>query len=311
MKSAFVFPGQGSQAVGMGKELALAFPAARAVFEEVDDTLKQKLSALMFEGSIEDLKLTQNAQPALMAVSLAVLRVLQKEGGKPLPDMADYVAGHSLGEYSALCAADALALGDAAKLLRLRGEAMQRAVPVGVGSMAALLGVDLDAAKAIAAEAADKQICEAANDNAPGQVVISGHKEAVERALALATEKGFKRSVLLPVSAPFHCSLMRPAAEAMQQALEAVAMGAPNVPLIANVTAAAVAEANAIRDLLVQQVTGMVRWRESMLALKAKGVERIVEIGAGSVLAGLMKRIDKEVQAVSIGTPHDIEHFLR
>jgi [acyl-carrier-protein] S-malonyltransferase len=311
MQRAFVFPGQGSQAIGMGQALAEAFAAARDVFQEVDDTLGQNLSALMFSGDEAELRLTTNAQPALMAVSIAVIHVMAQEGGLKLANAARFVAGHSLGEYSALCAAGALSLADTARLLRLRGEAMQSAVPVGVGGMAALLGVELAQAQEIAAEAAKGEVCAAANDNAPGQVVISGHMAAIDRAILLAAEKGFKRSIKLPVSAPFHCSLMQPAADAMQEVLEKVTINAPIVPLIANVTAAAVQEPQQIRKLLVQQVTGAVRWRESMIALKEQGVEQIVECGAGAVLAGLMKRIDREVAAVSLQTPQDIEAFLK
>lgn len=316
MQRAFVFPGQGSQTIGMGQALAEAFAPARAVFEEVDEALKQKLSTLMFQGDEAELRLTANAQPALMAVSLAVVRVLEQEGGLDLAKAARFVAGHSLGEYSALCAAGALNLTDTARLLRLRGEAMQAAVPVGVGGMAALLGVDLPQAQAIAAAAAKTpdgktEVCAAANDNAHGQVVISGHAGAIDRAIALAAEQGFKRSVKLPVSAPFHCALMQPAAEAMQAALERVTLNAPVVPLVANVTAAAVQEPQQIRALLVQQVTGAVRWRESMLYLKAQDVEQIVECGVGTVLGGLMKRIDKEVSATALHTPQDVEAFLK
>ncbi len=313
---AFVFPGQGSQAVGMGQALHDAFAPAREVFQEVDDALGQKLSALMFTGEEAELRLTANAQPALMAVSLAVMRVLEREGGKTVPQLALYAAGHSLGEYSALCAAGALTLADTARLLRLRGQAMQAAVPVGVGGMAALLGVDMAQAQAIAEAARStpegkQEVCAAANDNAPGQVVISGHMAAIDRAIALAAEQGFKRSVKLPVSAPFHCSLMQPAADAMQAALERVTISPLAVPVIANVTAAPVQEPAQIRALLVQQVTGAVRWRESMLQLKELGVTQIVECGAGTVLAGLMKRIDKEVTAVSLHTPQEIEAFLK
>ncbi|MDA8232112.1 MAG: ACP S-malonyltransferase [Magnetospirillum sp.] len=310
MSRAFVFPGQGSQAVGMGRELSEAFAAARHVFEEVDEALKQKLSRLMFEGPEDELTLTENAQPALMAVSMAVLRVLEAEGGLILADTAAFVAGHSLGEYSALAAAGTFSLGDAARLLKTRGRAMQKAVPVGVGAMAALLGADYEQARDIAAQAAAGEVCEAANDNAPGQVVVSGHKGAVERAIAIAAEKGIKRAILLPVSAPFHCRLMQPAADAMAEALASVAMNAPKVPLVANVTAAAVADPAAIRELLVRQVTGTVRWREGVLFMKAQGVDTLVELGAGKVLAGLAKRIDKEMAGASVGTPADIEAFL-
>lgn len=312
---AFVFPGQGSQFIGMGKELAEAFPVAREVFQEVDDTLGQKLSTLMFAGDEAELRLTTNAQPALMAVSVAVLRVLRQGAGNlPFDMLAQFVAGHSLGEYSALCATGAFTLADTARLLRQRGAAMQSAVPVGVGGMAALLGVEVAQAEEIAAAArktpeGKQEVCAAANDNAPGQVVISGHMGAIDRAILIAAERGFKRSVKLPVSAPFHCSLMQPAADVMQAALEKVTIMPPAVPVIANVTAQAVQEPAQIRGLLVQQVTGAVRWRESMLYLKAQGVGQIVECGAGAVLGGLMKRIDREVTAVALHTPQEIEAF--
>lgn len=311
MNRALVFPGQGSQAVGMGQALAEAFVEAREVFQEVDDALGQHLAKLMFEGPVDDLKLTENAQPALMAVSMAVIRVLDKQGNFRLPQAAKFVAGHSLGEYSALCAAGGLKLADAARLLKKRGVAMQQAVPVGLGGMAALIGVDLPAAQEIAASAAGNEVCAAANDNAPGQVVISGHMDAIDRAIAIAAERGFKRSVKLPVSAPFHCSLMESAAKVMKDALASVALKAPNVPLIANVTAEAVEEPERIRELLVKQVTGAVRWRESVLYMKAHSVQQLVECGAGTVLAGLTKRIDKEVGAVSLQAPADIETFLK
>ncbi len=313
MAQAFIFPGQGSQAIGMGKALADAFAPARQVFEEIDDALSQKLSRLMFEGPESDLVLTENAQPALMAVSMAVLRVLESEGGWRLAERAACVAGHSLGEYSALAAAGSLRLPDAAKLLRLRGQAMQAAVPVGEGAMAALLGLDLVEAEAIAEEAASDTglVCATANDNAPGQVVLSGAKLAVERAIALAGEKGAKRSVMLPVSAPFHCSLMQPAADAMAEALSEADLTMPVVPLIANVTAREVSDPASIRDLLVGQVTARVRWRESVLAMREMGVERLVELGAGKVLAGLVKRIDRELATLSMGTPSELEATLK
>ncbi|MDY0884032.1 ACP S-malonyltransferase [Dongia soli] len=313
MARAFVFPGQGSQAVGMGQTLAEAFQPARHVFQEVDDALSQKLSRLMFEGPEAELTLTENAQPALMAVSMAVLRTLESEGGWRLADKAAYVAGHSLGEYSALAAAGSLNLQDAARLLKQRGQAMQKAVPVGVGAMAALLGLDLEQAQAIAAEAAAAtgKVCAAANDNAPGQVVVSGHKEAVEKAVALAAEKGAKRSVLLPVSAPFHCPLMQPAADAMAAALETAEIAMPAVPLIANITAKAVSDPATIRRQLVEQVTGTVRWRESVMTMKDAGVHQVVELGAGKVLAGLIKRIDKDIDSLSVGQPADIESALK
>jgi len=313
MSRAFVFPGQGSQAVGMGRSLAEAFAPAREVFEEIDEALKQRLSRLMAEGPESELTLTENAQPALMAVSLAVVRVVEREGGLRVSDKIAFVAGHSLGEYSALAAAGALALGEAARLLKRRGRAMQEAVPVGEGAMAALLGADLEAARGIAEAAAKetKLVCAPANDNAPGQVVISGAKAAVERAVALAAERGIKRSVMLPVSAPFHCPLMQPAADAMAEALAETPLVNPAVPLIANVTARAVADAGTIRTLLVQQVTGMVRWRESVLFMKEQGVDKLVEIGAGKVLAGLAKRIDREITASSVGEPGEIEALLK
>ncbi|MBK1836214.1 ACP S-malonyltransferase [Azospirillum sp. YIM B02556] len=311
MTRAFVFPGQGSQAVGMGRELAEAFEVARHTFEEVDDALNQRLSRLMVEGPEADLTLTENAQPALMAVSVAVMRVLASEGGVDLSKHASFVAGHSLGEYSALCAAGAFSLADTARLLKLRGQAMQKAVPVGQGAMAALLGADLDQAQAIAADAAQGEVCSIANDNSVGQVVISGSADAIDRAIALAAERGLKRSVRLPVSAPFHCPLMQPAADAMAEALASVTISAPVVPVVANVTASAVSDPNAIRQLLVEQVTGMVRWRECVLFMKEQGVERLVEVGSGKVLAGLTKRIDKDMAAVPVGTPADVESFLK
>jgi len=311
MVRALVFPGQGSQAVGMGQALAGAFAEAREVFEEVDSALSQNLSKLMFEGPGDDLKLTENAQPALMAVSMAVIRVLDRQGNFRLPQAAKFVAGHSLGEYSALCAAGSLALSDTARLLKKRGLAMQQAVPVGIGTMAALIGVDLPAAQDIATAAAQGEVCTAANDNAPGQVVISGHVAAVDRAIAIAAERGFKRSVKLPVSAPFHCSLMKPAADVMRRALAEVKIKNPAVPLVANVTARAVSDAAEIRELLVEQVTGAVRWRESVLFMKEQGVSQLVECGAGAVLAGMTKRIDKEVTALSLSSPEDIDAFLK
>lgn len=311
MGMAFVFPGQGSQEVGMGKALAEAFAPAREVFEEVDDALGQKLSKLMFEGPDDVLRLTENAQPALMAVSMAVIRVLAAEGGFELADKADYVAGHSLGEYSALAAAGAFSLGDTARLLKTRGQAMQKAVPVGEGAMAALLGLELEDARAVAEAAAQGEVCQAANDNAPGQVVVSGHTAAVERAVELAKEKGAKRAVLLPVSAPFHCALMAPAADAMADALAKTRIDAPSVPLVANVTAESVADPDTIRRLLVEQVTGAVRWRESVLYMKGKGVDTLVEAGAGKVLSGLARRIDRELAGRAINGPADVEEFLK
>ncbi len=311
MGRAFVFPGQGSQAVGMGGELAAAFPAAREVFQEVDEALKQNLFRLMQEGPEADLTLTENAQPALMAMSLAAVRVIEKEGGKTLPQVCSYVAGHSLGEYSALAAAGALTLADAARLLKLRGQAMQKAVPVGTGAMAALLGAEVDQAVAVCAEAAQGEVVEVANDNGGGQVVISGHKDAVARAVDVAKTKGIKRAMMLSVSAPFHCALMRPAADAMEEALDRVALAPPRVPVVANVTADETSDPARIKALLVQQVTGRVRWRECVLAMKARGVDTEVEIGAGKVLTGMLKRIDKDVAGIAVGTPADIEAFLK
>ena len=317
---AFIFPGQGSQSVGMGRGLAAAFAAAREVFGEVDEILKQKLSRLMFEGPAETLMLTENAQPALMSMSIAVLRVLETEGGFRLEDKAVLVAGHSLGEYSALAAAGALTLADTALLLRRRGTAMQDAVPAGEGGMAALLGVELEAAQAICADAAllvhedgteERQVVEAANDNGGGQVVISGHLAAVERAVALAKTRGVKRAMLLPVSAPFHCALMQPAADAMHDALGEAAVRVPVVPVVANVTAERVTQPDEIRDLLVRQVTGTVRWRECVLAAVGMGVDSFVELGSGKVLSGLVRRIVPEAAAVAAGTPVEIETVLR
>lgn len=304
---AFVFPGQGSQAVGMGKELAEAFPAAREVFEEIDEALSQRLSRLMFEGPGEELTLTENAQPALMAVSLAVVRVLQAEAHLDFAKHAAFVAGHSLGEYSALAAAGAFSIADAARLLKLRGRAMQAAVPVGEGAMAALLGVDLPVAEEIATEAAEGDVCAPANDNAPGQVVLSGTAAAIDRAIEIAPGKGARRAMRLQVSAPFHCSLMQPAADAMAEALRATAPGAPGVPLVANVTAGQVSDAATIADLLVEQVTAMVRWRECGLYMREQGVETLVELGAGKVLTGLTRRIHPDLTGVAVGTPAEIE----
>ncbi|HEX6839962.1 MAG TPA: ACP S-malonyltransferase [Stellaceae bacterium] len=311
MSRAFVFPGQGSQAVGMGRDLAGAFATAREIFQEVDEALRQNLSRIMFEGPESDLTLTENAQPALMAVSLAVVRVLERDGKVDLKRHIAFVAGHSLGEYSALAAARSFTLADAARLLKRRGLAMQRAVPVGVGAMAALIGAELDVAQGLAEEASQGEVCSVANDNGGGQVVVSGNKSAVERAIAAAAARGIKRSIMLPVSAPFHCALMAPAAREMAEALEQVKIGQPYVPLVANVTAAAVTAPEQIKRLLVEQVTGMVRWRESVLAMKAQGVDQLVELGAGRVLSGLAKRIDREVTAVSLGAPAEIETFLK
>ena len=313
--NAFIFPGQGSQAVGMGRDLAAAFAPARQVFEEVDEVLKQKLSKLMFEGPSEELTLTENAQPALMAVSLAVLRVLQAEGGISLKDKAALVAGHSLGEYAALAAAESFSVADTAMLLKLRGQAMQKAVPAGLGAMAALLGVEMDMAREICAEAEmgpeGREVVSAANDNGGGQVVISGHKAAVDRAIEIAKAKGVKRAMLLPVSAPFHCALMAPAADAMAEAFANTPPRTPVVPVVANVTAQKVTDPNLIRDLLVQQVTATVRWRESVQEMMALGVTNFVELGTGKVLAGLVKRISPDATAISAGTPADIEALLK
>ncbi|WP_299840426.1 ACP S-malonyltransferase [uncultured Paracoccus sp.] len=301
---AFVFPGQGAQTVGMGRELAEAYPAARDVFDEVDEALGETLSGLIWTGDIDTLTLTQNAQPALMATSMAAFRALESEGIN-IQD-ADFVAGHSLGEYSALCAAGALTLADTARLLRLRGLAMQEAVPVGVGAMAAILGLDFEAVEAIARDAAEDEVCQAANDNDPAQVVISGHKAAVERAAVLAKERGAKRALMLPVSAPFHSVLMQPAAAAMADALAGVDIQPPAVPLIANVRAEAVIEPGAIRRLLVEQVTGAVRWRESVANMAEAGVTEFWEIGAGKALSGMIKRIAKDVTVRNIGLPDDV-----
>ncbi|MEC7299954.1 MAG: ACP S-malonyltransferase [Pseudomonadota bacterium] len=304
MARAFVFPGQGAQTIGMGKALAEAYPAAKAVFDEVDEALGESLSSLIWEGEQDTLTLTQNAQPALMATSLAAFRALEAEGVSITA--ADFVAGHSLGEYSALAAAGTLSIADAARLLRIRGQAMQQAVPVGVGAMAALLGLDFEAATAVAEEAAQGEVCQAANDNDPGQVVVSGHKAAVERAVEIAKEKGAKRAVLLPVSAPFHCALMAPAADVMAEALEKVEMKAPAVPLVANVRAEAVTDAATIRALLVEQVTGSVRWRESVGYMAAQGVTEVWEIGAGKALAGMIRRIERSITCRAVGTPEDV-----
>ncbi len=309
MTVAFVFPGQGSQAVGMGKVLAETFAPARRVFEEVDAALGEKLSETTWNGPAEALTLTENAQPALMAVSLAALRVLEAEAGVDLGRDAAFVAGHSLGEYSALAAAQSLTIADAARLLRIRGRAMQKAVPVGVGAMAALVGVKLDQAKAIAAEAAGVGVCSAANDNGGDQVVLSGEKSAVERAVENAKAQGVRRAMMLPVSAPFHCSLMGPAADAMAEALASVAVKAPTVPLVANVLAQPISDPAVIIRSLVKQVTGTVRWRESVLFMEQAGVNVFYEIGAGKVLTGLIRRIAETAEASSIGTPEDIAKF--
>jgi [acyl-carrier-protein] S-malonyltransferase len=310
MTTAFVFPGQGSQAVGMGKDLAEALPEARAVFEEVDDALGLKLSAIMWEGPADVLTLTENAQPALMAVSVAVARVIAN-GGFALSDKVAFVAGHSLGEYSALTATGALTLADSARLLRRRGQAMQRAVPVGDGAMAALLGADFDLGVEIASAAAGDGVCQVANDNGGGQLVISGSRAAVDRAIEISKERGVKRAMQLPVSAPFHCTLMQPAADEMAEALADVAIAEPIIPVVANVTAAVVSDPEMSRTLLVEQVTKMVRWRESVLFMRDQGVDKLVEVGTGKVLAGLTKRIDRDIKAVSVSGPHDIDEFFK
>ncbi len=308
---AFIFPGQGSQAVGMGKALADASPAARELFQEVDDALGQNLFRLMTEGPEDQLTLTENAQPAIMANAIATLRVLEKEGGIRLADKVEFVAGHSLGEYSALCAADAFDVATTARLLKLRGQAMQAAVPVGVGAMAALLGADIEKAQALADAAAEGEVCTVANDNDPGQVVISGHKGAIDRAVALVKDHGIKRGIPLPVSAPFHCPLMQPAADAMALALADAAIRAPLVPVYANVTAAPAADPDVIRGLLVEQVTGRVRWRESVIAMEAAGVTQFIEFG-GKVLGPMVKRsATGEVEAVSLISMADIEELLK
>jgi len=309
MTRAFIFPGQGSQTVGMGKALAEAFPQAKAVFDEVDEALSQKLSTLMWEGPAEELTLTANTQPALMAVSLAAIRVLEAEAGLDLKQHAAFVAGHSLGEYSALAAAGSLSISDTARLLRIRGNAMQNAVPVGQGAMAALLGLEYDAALEVAREAAQGEVCDAANDNGGAQVVVSGHKSAVERAVAIAQTKGAKRAVMLAVSAPFHCALMQPAADAMREALDRVTVNAPVVPVVANVEAAPITDPSVIRDALVRQVTGTVRWRESVAFMASQGVDSIYEVGSGKVLTGLVKRIAAGASSTAIGTPEDVAAF--
>lgn len=300
-----MFPGQGAQSIGMGKALADAYPEAKAVFDEVDEALGEKLSALIWEGEISELTLTANAQPALMATSLAAFRALQAEGLSI--DHASFVAGHSLGEYSALAAAGSLDVPDAARLLRTRGAAMQDAVPVGTGAMAALLGLDFETAQAVAAQAALGEVCQAANDNDPAQVVVSGHKPAVERAVEIAKSKGAKRAVMLPVSAPFHCTLMAPAAEVMAQALAEIEITAPTVPIVSNVRAEAVSDPEIIKRLLVDQVTGSVRWRESVLWMAQQGVSDIWEVGAGKALSGMIRRIDRSISTSALGTPQDIQ----
>ena len=310
MTTAFLFPGQGSQAVGMGKALYDASPEARAVFDEVDEALSQKLTDVIFEGPDEQLRLTQNTQPALMATSLATVRALEKLSGQVLSDLGHYVAGHSLGEYSALAAAGTISIGDAARLLRLRGRSMQDAVPVGEGAMAAVLGLELEDVETVAKEAAGNDVCDVANDNAPGQVVVSGHKEAVERAVEIAKDKGAKRSLLLPVSAPFHCALMAPAAKAVDQALADIAFKQPSLPVVTNVGAAPESDPEVLRQALIEQVTAKVRWRESLVAMSNLGVDSALELGAGRVLAGLVKRTVRDIKAISIGTPDEIDAYL-
>ena len=309
MSTAFTFPGQGSQSVGMGKDLADAFPAARAVFEEIDDALDQKLAALMWDGPEDELTLTANAQPALMAVSMAAMRALEA-GGFSLRDRVAYVAGHSLGEYSALAAAGALTLADTARLLRIRGDAMQQAVPVGRGAMAAIIGLEEDGVEALCADCADAGVCQIANDNGGGQIVISGARESIEKAVAIAAEKGAKRALLLPVSAPFHSELMQPAADAMRAALDDVSVRKPVVPLVANVIASPVEDPEKIKRLLVEQVTGRVRWRETVSWFASNGVTEVYEVGAGKVLTGLARRIDRSLAGKAINTPQDIEDCL-
>lgn len=314
MSLAFVFPGQGSQFVGMGKDLAESFPAARATFEEIDEALGQKLSTLMFEGPEADLNMTENTQPALMAVSMAIVNVLRREAGLRLENVCTFVAGHSLGEYSALTATGALEVASCAKLLKTRGQAMQKAVPVGIGSMAAILGMDLPdvlkVAKEATAQAGKELVCQGANDNSVGQVVVSGHAAAVQIAVDLASAAGAKKAVILPVSAPFHCSLMAPAAQTMAYALADTNIRVPCVPVVSNVTAKGVTEPSDIRRLLVDQITGMVRWRESVLWMKEQGVTEVVELGAGKVLSGLIKRIDKDIAAESVGTPEQVKALI-
>ncbi len=305
MGRAFIFPGQGAQSIGMGQALAEAYPASRAVFDEVDAALGENLSGLIWDGDIETLTLTANAQPALMATSMAAMAALKAEGIEV--SAADYVAGHSLGEYSALCAAGAISLSDTARLLRIRGTAMQEAVPVGVGAMAALLGLDFAAVQGVAEEAAQGQICQAANDNDPGQVVVSGHKEAVERAVEIAKREGAKRAMLLPVSAPFHCALMEPAAQRMAQALDTVEISAPVVPVVVNVRAEAESDPKVIKDVLVEQVTGSVRWRESVMWMSSQGVTEAYEIGAGKALSGMIRRIDREIACKAVGDPDGVK----
>lgn len=310
MAVAFIFPGQGSQFIGMGKDLAETYEEARETFQEIDDTLSQKLSAMVFEGEESDLNMTENTQPALMAVSMAVINVLKKQAGLNIEKTCQFVAGHSLGEYSALCAAEVLSLSDTARLLKLRGQSMQEAVPVGVGAMAAVLGLDFDVVVKIAEEAAGDQICVAANDNSVGQVVISGHKEAVERAIAMASEKGARRAIILPVSAPFHCDLMAPAAEKMAPALAETTFNKPLAPIVTNVTADMKSDPKQFRKLLIDQITGTVHWRESVLYMAEHGITDMIEIGAGKVLCGLARRIDRSIATQNVETPEGIETLI-
>ena len=308
MSITFVFPGQGAQVIGMGQTLARAYPKSRIVFEEVDDALDFKLSKLVWEGEIEELTLTENAQPALMATSIATLRAMEEEGISS--DTVKYFAGHSLGEYSALCAAGALDLADTARLLRLRGKSMQKAVPIGVGAMAAILGLNFELVEKIAQEASQKQVCQAANDNDPNQVVISGNLEAVERAIILAKEKGAKRAIILPVSAPFHCELMQPASDVMAEAFSKVSFKIPSSPIVANYTALPVVDPSEIKNLLIKQITGRVRWRETINYISQNGVDKVIEIGSGKALTGMIRRINKDINCYNIGSSDDLNKFL-